>query len=95
MDRRLPFSSFRTAESEQEAGLKRALADITDGVLGEQRNNTYQDVVLGEVQEFSVAAPPATVLDTAESGREQPVAISSASDVPHASETSSVPASDD
>jgi hypothetical protein len=86
---------FPHGRSDQETGLKRALADITDGVLAEQRNNSYQDVVLGEVQEFSVAAPPASVIDTAESGREQPVAISSAANAPHVSEASSAPTSDD
>ena len=86
---------FPHGRSEQEIGLKRALADITDGVLAAQRDNSYQDVVLGEVQEFSVSAPPATVIDTAESAREQPVAISSTANAPHVSEASSAPTSDD
>jgi hypothetical protein len=79
---------FPHGRSEQEAGLKRALADITDGVLGEQRNHAYQDVVLGEVQEFSVAAHPATVIGMVEAGREQPVVISNAASAPDASDAS-------
>ena len=68
---------FPQGRSDQEVGLKRALADITGGVSAQQQNNVYQNVEFGEVEEFTVAAPPASVMGTAdEAGRDQPVVIS-------------------
>jgi hypothetical protein len=65
---------FPQGRSAQEDGLKRALADITDGVLAAQKTGRYENVVFGDVEDFTVAAAPATVLaDAGKAGRSQPV----------------------
>jgi hypothetical protein len=87
---------FPQGRSDQEVGLKRALADITDGVLAQQQNNSYQHVEMGEIQEFSVAAPPPSVNGAAaEADREQPVTISSGANTPPAADASTAPGTDD
>ena len=66
---------FPQGRSAQEDGLKRALDDITGGVLAQQKNNVYQDLTMGEVEEFTVAAPPPSVLkDGEEANLDLPVA---------------------
>lgn len=85
---------FPQGRSDQEVGLKRALADITDGVLAQQQNNSYQDVEMGEAKEFSVAAPPPSVIG-AEADREQPVTISNGANTPPTADASTAPGTDD
>jgi hypothetical protein len=72
------------------------LADITDGVLAQQKNNTYQNVGMGEVGEFSVAAPPPSVMGAAaEADREQPVTITAGGNTPPSPDASTAPGVDD
>lgn len=87
---------FPQGRSDQEAGLKRALEDITGGVLAQQKNNTYQNVEMGEVGEFSVAAPPPSVMGAAgEADHEQPVTITAGGNTPTSPDASTAPGVDD
>ena len=87
---------FPQGRSAQEDGLKRALDDITGGVLAQQKNKVYQDVTMGEVGEFSVAAPPPSVVqDGDEANPDQPVAAATGVSTPPATDAPAAIGGDD
>jgi hypothetical protein len=74
---------FPQGRSSQEAGIKRALADITDGVRAQEANHVYQNVVFGDVVDFSIPGAPATaVIDTDKSDDESVAALAKSMSAP-------------